>query len=261
MVDLVWSLRAFGFDDQKFWPAVEVADREIEGSDERDPNFERVVKSSVTESTSIYDPSVNTVSDKKLEVFPPAYTHRFLSRRGVSKRTAEMFDIRFDRSRSRLVVPVRDYSGNLVGAVGRAVVDSVKPKYYNYFGFSRGNVLFGEHLLDLVSPLIVCEGIFDTVVARSYGLNAVSVMGSSATRAQIRRILSTELPIYVLFDGDEAGRSGAAKLSGVLRRAGASVKVIELPDGEDPGSMSIEMAERIKEVIDEADVEIPPMFR
>jgi DNA primase len=86
-------------------------------------------------------------------------------------------------------------------------------------------------------------------------------MGSSATRAQIRRILSTELPVYVLFDGDEAGRDGATKLSSVLRRAGASVKVIELPDGEDPGSMSIEMAERIKEVIDDADVEIPPMFR
>jgi DNA primase catalytic core len=143
--------------------------------------------------------------------------------------TDKYFDFFIDE---RIIFPIFDENGRLVGLAGRALDDAKKinsPKYQFSKGFSKVNTLYrAEYAFknikaqakrnDGIIKLYICEGFLDALRFESLGFNAVAVMGSNLSHQQVQLLLNlnNELPkksvlsIVLSFDRDEAGLRGAS---------------------------------------------------
>jgi len=184
-----------------------------------------------------------------VDAFEPAYhrdpgvarsgaVHPYLRARGVSFHSARRFDARWDPYRRRIVFPVRDFEGRLCGLHGRAVDPDAKPPYlvYRHEGRANPDVWLGEHWLDPERTLVVAESVFDLVGCAQVWPNAASPLSATVRAAKARR-LDGFRRIVTVFDGDEAGRRGRARLAQML--PDASVRHVDLPDGADAGDVGV----------------------
>ncbi|GHF95653.1 DNA primase [Deinococcus piscis] len=148
----------------------------------------------------------------------------------------------YDRFRNRVMFPIRDHLGRLVGFGGR-VLDDSKPKYLNTpetDAFKKGELLYGLHRARSVlkggQPLIVAEGYMDVIALQQHGFaGAVASLGTALTAehaALLERLGAREL--VLMFDRDEAGLG--ATLSGLDQTVGArfQVRATSVPSGKDP---------------------------
>lgn len=153
---------------------------------------------------------------------------------------------RAERFRGRLVFPVRDPWGRVLGFSGRLLdPDAKAAKYVNSpetACYKKGDVLLG---LDLAQDLIrargfavLVEGNFDAVAAQRAGLGAVAPCGTALTASQARLLVRLTQSVVVAFDGDKAGQEASVKAVGILEAAGLMVRVARLPKGQDPASMT-----------------------
>jgi DNA primase len=146
--------------------------------------------------------------------------------------------------RNRLVLPIRDEFGGVVGFAGRALAEAVDaPKWLVTARtrlFDKGSVLFG---LDVAAAearrrgrVVVVEGYLDAVAAHRAGLEeAVAAGGSVLTPRQAQKLVRLDVAVVVAFDGDGAGRAGADRSLRTLTAAGcADVRLVRLPLGLDP---------------------------
>ncbi|MBX5466786.1 MAG: DNA primase [Firmicutes bacterium] len=176
---------------------------------------------------------------------------QMLQRRGVSAAEAEAAGVVvrrqagegvYDRWRHRLMFPIRDAHGRLVGFGGRALRADQEPKYLNSPEtalFHKGRVLFG---LEVAKPAIgpgrpplLVEGYFDVVACHAAGLSqAVATLGTSLTEYQARLLAKLGAEVDLLYDRDDAGRAAAARAFLVLSAAGLRVNRVDLPAGKDP---------------------------
>ena len=159
----------------------------------------------------------------------------YLIGRGVQKAPADRYDLRWDAKRRRVVFPVRDFSGLLRGAQGRAVDPEREPRYfhYPYEGTDGSGCWLGEHLLDGDCPVVAVEGYFDLLsVARVYG-NVAALGGTALTAAKARRLRNVDR-VLTMFDEGEAGNRARHKAAAML---GARHFVLR---GTDPGAASEE---------------------
>jgi len=175
---------------------------------------------------------------------------RYVLKRGVGLDTCREWGLGYDEGAKRLVFPIRRKDGQLVGLVGRAVLDSVEPKYKNYWNFTKSQYLYGEHMVDDQRPvdpnlpgakaLVIVEGMFDVLKLWTIGYRrVVSLMGSYASSAQVEKILATGLDIYTLLDFDVAGEKGRRHLWPMLE---GRVPVFDVrgPKGKDPDDLTRE---------------------
>jgi len=152
----------------------------------------------------------------------------------------------YDFFRGRLMIPIRDRIGRVVGFGARVLPGSGRdgPKYVNTPEtelFKKGSLIFGlDRALEAARRerhLILMEGYTDVMAAHQVGVqNAVAVLGTSTTQehAQLARRTGARR-ISLIFDGDEAGRRAASRALGGLLPLGAfDVDVVPLPEGEDP---------------------------
>ena len=150
----------------------------------------------------------------------------------------------YDRFRGRLIFPIRDGLGHLVGMAGRALGDEV-PKYTNTpetVAFKKGTLLYG---LDRARKeagsrgyLIVVEGYFDCIRLHEAGFpTAVATMGTALTGSHGKLVKKTVPRLVLCFDGDDAGQKAASAASKTLLPFGLEVDLIFLPKGEDPDSL------------------------
>ncbi|HUN01103.1 MAG TPA: DNA primase [Halothiobacillus sp.] len=153
---------------------------------------------------------------------------------------------RFDRFRRRIMFPIRDKRGQVIGFGGR-IIGAGDPKYLNSPEselFHKGQNLYGlyEARLDNAKPprLIIVEGYMDVVMLAQHGIrNVVATMGTATTDEQIQRLYRTSPSLIFCFDGDNAGRRAATKaLHAALPHLsdGRDLRFLFLPDGEDPDS-------------------------
>ena len=149
----------------------------------------------------------------------------------------------YDRFRDRIVFPIRDLSGRVLGFGGR-VLDDQTPKYINTPETSiyrKGDSLFGmdvaaSHIRDEGFVLLV-EGYLDVVSLHQSGIrNVVGVLGTALTTDQAKRIKRLTRSCVLLLDGDEAGRKAALRSGLIFLEEGFQCRVVPLDPGEDPDS-------------------------
>jgi len=150
----------------------------------------------------------------------------------------------YDRFRGRLMIPIRDPRGRVIGFGGR-ILGPGEPKYLNSpqtVLFDKGRTLFN---LDRAGPasktarrLIVVEGYMDVIALDRAGIaEAVAPNGTALTEGQLERLWRLEPAPILCFDGDSAGRKAAiraAQRALPLLRPDRTLRFVELPSGEDP---------------------------
>ncbi|MGF1569959.1 MAG: DNA primase [Nodosilinea sp.] len=156
-------------------------------------------------------------------------------------------DGHYDRFRDRLMIPIRDSQGRVIGFGGRALGDE-KPKYLNSPDtelFDKGKSLYGLDLaraeIAKADQAIVVEGYFDVIALHAAGFtNAVAALGTALNAAQVRQLLRyTESKQIILnFDADAAGVKAAQRAIGEVEamayRGDVQLRVLNIPEGKDP---------------------------
>ena len=153
----------------------------------------------------------------------------------------------YDRYRNRLVFPIRNRQGNVVGFGGRVLDEKVEPKYLNTKQtkvFSKSRELYGlfEALETKRRPerLLLVEGYMDVVALAQHGIPyAVAALGTASNDVHFRTMFWFTNEVICCFDGDEAGRTAAKRaLESALSALSdeKTVKFMFLPEGEDPDS-------------------------
>jgi DNA primase len=153
----------------------------------------------------------------------------------------------YDRFRNRIMFPIRDIQGRVIGFGGRVLDDST-PKYLNSPEtslFHKSRALYGWYearkARQKSDNFVVAEGYMDVVALAQHGImNTVATLGTATTRDHIRQLYRTVSEIVFCFDGDRAGRAAAWRAVGNLLpefRDGLQARFMFLPEGEDPDSL------------------------
>lgn len=153
----------------------------------------------------------------------------------------------YDRFRGRIMFPIRDSRGRVIGFGGRIIGDG-EPKYLNSpetAAFHKGRELYGlyeaRQAQRKLDRILVVEGYMDVVSLANHGiLNTVATLGTATTPEHLRRLFRASQEIVFCFDGDRAGRAAAwraLQTSLPEMRDGRQVRFLFLPDGEDPDSL------------------------
>jgi DNA primase len=155
---------------------------------------------------------------------------------------------RYDRFRDRIMFPIRDTRGRVIGFGGRVMEDASGPKYLNSPEtpvFHKGRELYGlfeaRKALRRIDQLLVVEGYMDVVVLVQAGIaNVVASLGTATTTEHFHKLYRYCEEVVCCFDGDSAGRKAAWRaLENALPSLteGRALKFLFLPDGEDPDSL------------------------
>lgn len=200
-----------------------------------------------------------------------------LDRRGVSRDLALRADLLRTRDggapfayfRNRVIFPVKNVAQRVAGFGGRILGDG-EPKYLNtaenpYFnkrqllyGFAHSRIPIARH-----RKAILVEGYLDLMALAQAGYaNAVATCGTAFTEDQARMLHRSCRTVYVLFDGDRAGRKAAVKSAAQALSAGLEPRVALLPDGEDPASfLGSRDAAALGEILEAAPTYLPLLRR
>jgi DNA primase len=149
----------------------------------------------------------------------------------------------YDRFRGRLMFPICDEQGRVIGFSGRILQgDEKQAKYVNSPEtpiFTKGRVIFGldksKRALLEAKTALVCEGQLDLIACFMAGVkNVVAPQGTAFTPDQARIIKRYADEVVLCFDADNAGQNAAVKALDPLLAAGLSIRVVTIPSGKDP---------------------------
>ncbi|MDY0137049.1 MAG: DNA primase [Thiomicrospira sp.] len=154
----------------------------------------------------------------------------------------------YDRFRHRILFPIRDGRGRVVGFGGRVLSADEQPKYLNSPEtpiFHKSYALYGLYELrqsrQKFDNILVVEGYMDVVALAQFDVrNVVATLGTATTQEHLQMLFRQTHEIVFCFDGDNAGLKAAWKaleLALPMMEQTRSVKFLFLPDGEDPDSM------------------------
>lgn len=160
----------------------------------------------------------------------------------VSQLTAE--DL-YDVFRDRVIFPIHNISGKVIAFAGRELrKQENSPKYVNSPEteiYHKSRVLYGIHLakrsIKQHNEVWLTEGYLDVITLNQSGIeNVVATSGTALTADQIRLIKRFTEQVTVIYDGDAAGQKAAMRGTDLLLEGGLQVKILTLPEGEDPDS-------------------------
>lgn len=147
-----------------------------------------------------------------------------------------------DLYNGRIMFPLKDLSGQIVGFSGRRYDGLKENKYINTKGtpiFQKGNILYNYYdareFVRKKNQVIVMEGFMAAIRSITIGVkNVVSLMGTAMTKEQVDLLKRLSMNIILCFDGDDPGRHATLTNGEELMKQGFNVRVIELTDGLDP---------------------------
>ena len=145
----------------------------------------------------------------------------------------------YDRFRNRLMFPIIDVRGNVIGFGGR-VLDDSKPKYLNTSEtiiFNKRKNLFGLNFAKKTKYpyIILVEGNVDVITLHQFGFdNAVASLGTSLTEEHAVLLSRYTEQVVLTYDSDEAGQRAAQRAIPMLEKVGIQVKVLQMKDAKDP---------------------------
>lgn len=157
----------------------------------------------------------------------------------------------YDFFRGRIIFPIHNITGRIIGFGGRTLrTDKKVAKYFNSPEsdiYNKSNVLYGlfqskNEIIKNDSCLLV-EGYTDVISLHHNGIkNAVSSSGTSLTEGQIRLIKRFTNNVVILYDSDPAGINASFRGVDMILKAGLNVKVVLFPEGEDPDSYAHQLS-------------------
>ena len=150
----------------------------------------------------------------------------------------------YDRFRQRLIFPIFDQTGLVVGFGGRILGDG-NPKYLNSPEsrfFDKGKILYGLHLsrssTQEQQQAVIVEGYMDTIMCHQSGIrNVVASMGTALTSAQVQLILRYVPELVLAYDTDSAGQVATSRAIELIRNLGGRVRVVSLFEDKDPDEL------------------------
>ena len=164
----------------------------------------------------------------------------------------------YDRFRNRLMFPIIDVRGNVIG-FGDRVMDDSTPKYLNSpetIIFNKRKNLFALNLAkkSKLGYLILVEGYMDAVALHQYGFDcAVASLGTSLTQEHAVLLSRYTEQVVLIYDGDEAGQNATRRAIPMLEAAGIQVKVLRMHDAKDPDEYLKKYgADKFKVLLEEA---------
>lgn len=148
----------------------------------------------------------------------------------------------FDRFRDRLMFPIIDVRGNVIGFGGRIMnnADKNAAKYLNSpetLIFNKRKNLFALNLAkkSKLGYLILVEGYMDAIALHQYGFDcAVASLGTALTEDGANLLSRYTEQVVLIYDGDEAGQNATQRAIPILEKAGLQVKVLKMRDAKDP---------------------------
>lgn len=153
----------------------------------------------------------------------------------------------YDRFRDRIMFPIHDYRGRIIGFGGR-ILEQGEPKYLNSpetVLFQKGHELYGlYHALQAhrrLDRVLIVEGYMDVIALFQQGITyAVATLGTATTTHHLQRLYRFTSDIIFCFDGDQAGRTAAWRALQTIMpimQDNLQIRFLFLPDGEDPDSL------------------------
>jgi DNA primase len=189
---------------------------------------------------------------------PTGYTPYTKTFRGISPQTLKEFGAFYtnqvEKLQDRIVFPVKDITDKTVVFVARHTLSQGNPRYVNYPSGVKMPVL-PSHFKDRYTSMVIVEGIFDMLNLYEKGLkNVICAFGTNTLQNETKQKL---LPfkaqgithVYLLLDGDEAGRKAAELLKPLVEAEGFITEIINLPDDVDPGELDQEDVRSLIEYI------------
>jgi DNA primase len=146
----------------------------------------------------------------------------------------------YDRFRNRIIFPVFDFKGRVIGFGGR-VLDEAKPKYLNSPEtpvFTKGTNLYGLNFIiksGLPDNIIIVEGYMDCISLHQQGItNVCASLGTALTLEQAKLLRRFSRNVFICYDADAAGKAATLRGLEILTSVDCNVKIISIPRGKDP---------------------------
>ena len=172
------------------------------------------------------------------------FSAELLEQAGLASRSERGTQIDF--LRNRLTIPIHDGRGRLVAFGGR-IMGEGQPKYLNTRDtvlFHKGETLFGFHRAKgaMKDGALVVEGYFDVLQLHQHGIHqAVAPLGTALTEDHLKALGRFTRRVILCFDGDAAGRRAMEKSLRLALPLGFEVRLLELPQGEDPDTWCLKL--------------------
>lgn len=169
----------------------------------------------------------------------------------------------YDRFRGRVMFPIEDISGRIIGFSGRIFKDDPKHPQAKYLNspetpvFDKSRALYGiQHAREGIRTLgaaILVEGQLDLLMSHQAGYkNAVATSGTSFTEKHAELIRRYTPNLLIAYDGDRAGIAAAGRAAGIALSLGMNVKIAKFPAGQDPADLLLKTPEIFKAAVKEA---------
>jgi DNA primase len=151
----------------------------------------------------------------------------------------------YDRFRSRIMFPLADIRGRVLGFGARAMGEEQRPKYLNTSDndiYHKGLQLYGADLARAhatkAGEVIVCEGYTDTIALHQAGMrNTVGLMGTALTGEQVGELARMAQTVLLALDADSAGQEAMLRASSTAAKRKLELRVVPLPAGADPADL------------------------
>lgn len=163
----------------------------------------------------------------------------------------------YDVFRDRIIFPISDWNGKIVGFSGRALGKETEPKYLNSpdsILFHKNELLYGldkaKESIRRQDYAVLVEGQMDLVLSHQAGVsNTVASSGTAFTEAHLERIRRLSSRVILAFDGDSAGRKAAEKALILALSLGFEVKISRLPENLDPADIAALDSSKWREIL------------
>lgn len=176
--------------------------------------------------------------------------------RGISVKTLKEFGVFYtdqdEELADRIILPIKDIRDKYTAFVGRHTLSSGNPRYL-IRPVNAVVSMYPAKLPEHPSKIVLVEGVFDLLNLWDKGMhNVVCTFGTSklyndtAAKLLPYKVMGVE-KIFILFDGDDAGRTAAEKSKPLIEECGFTVEIIKLPDEMDPGDLDQDYVDSIKE--------------
>lgn len=167
----------------------------------------------------------------------------------------------YDKFSGRIIFPIKDHKGNIVGFGGRAIDENRHPKYLNSPEtqvYKKSKVLYGlfenSQIIKEKSQAVIVEGYMDLISLHQIGIkNVVATLGTALTKEHANLLKKYINEAIIMFDSDEAGKKAAIRAAEILLSEGITVRYAYYTEAKDPDELSKKGLNIVKEIINNAE--------